>query len=126
MGRTVTMEDFYALRDASTLLELGTAQGASLAQDGCRIIETAGHQGQEDWATRFADTTVLQLTTFRDKLFEDFIEAAAQFLGERPAPGEQFENYVLRIVEVIEDASCIKLNLMMARNGITLISEVAT
>lgn len=124
MFRTVTMADFHALKEASTRLEHGTAQGAALAQDGCRIIEVAGRQGQEVWAQRFASTTAAQLTAFKQSLFDDFTAAASRFTGEQPAPGEPFEGYLLRINEVIEDSSGMKLHFMMVRNGITLISEV--
>ena len=123
MARLVTMADFYSLRDAGARLEQGTAQGASLALDGCRIIEVAEQQGQEDFAKRFADTTVAQLSTFKQSLFDDFTVAASRFTGEQPVPCEPFESYLLRINEVIEDSSGMKLHLMMLRNGVTLVND---
>ena len=118
MAGIVTMADFYALRDACTRLEQGTAQGVELAQDGCRIVEVASQQGQEDWAQRFADTTAAQLTAIKQSLFDDFTAAASRFTGERQIPGEPFECYLLRIKEVIADSSGMKLHCMMVRNGI--------
>ena len=126
MVHTVTITDFYALRDASARLGQGAAQGADLALNGCQIIAVAEQQGHEDWAREFAASTKLQLTTLRQRLFDNFISAAQRFTGEHPALDETFESYQQRINEVIEDSSGLKLHLMMVRNGITLIHEVAT